>query len=512
MVMTDSATAALEARMARRHHLGQAAMLASWDMQTGLPAGAAEARGETLAALAAERHRLLADPETEALAAAAGAALAEAGPEADPGGWRRANLARIDRLARAARAAPTDLVAALARAEAACETVWRAARPADDFASLRPSLETVTSLVRQRADALVAAGLAPTAHDALLDEFQPGLAAARVDALFAPLAERLPPLLEDALARQDARDRAAPPRPAPAVPTGGQEAAARALIAAVGFDFERGRLGVSAHPFCSGGDDDARITSRYDEADFLSALMAALHETGHALYEQGLPRAWREQPVGRAAGMAVHESQSLLLEMQICRGRPFLGFAAPIVAQAFGRDAADPAFGADALVARAQRLGRGFIRVEADEVSYPLHILLRDRLERGLLSGALAVADLPEAWRAASRALFGRAPETDREGCLQDVHWPAGLFGYFPTYAIGAMAAAQFYEALSAARPRLDAEIAAGDFAGALGWLRAAVHGQGARRGFEALIAEATGAPLGPEAFLRRLAARYGGR
>ena len=219
-------------------------------------------------------------------------------------------------------------------------------------------------------------------------------------------------------------------------------------MAQMGFDFERGRLDESAHPFCGGVPDDIRLTARYEAADVTSGLMAILHETGHALYNAGLPRVWRHQPVGEARGYAVHESQSLLVEMQVCRSPAFLHYLAPLLAETFGRD--DPALSADNLYRRAIHVERGFIRVDADEVTYPLHVILRYRLEKALLEGDLEVADLPGAWNEGMRELLGLTPPDDRVGCLQDIHWSVGAIGYFPCYTLGALMAAQLFEAASA--------------------------------------------------------------
>jgi carboxypeptidase Taq len=275
----------------------------------------------------------------------------------------------------------------------------------------------------------------------------------------------------------------------------------------IGFDFTRGRLDVSAHPFCGGTPDDVRITTRYDESDFARALMAVLHETGHALYQRGLPGEWRLQPVGRARGMAVHESQSLLLEMQVCRSRPFLTFAAPILREAFAGDG--PGWDSEALYRRQIRVQRGLIRVDADEVTYPVHVILRYRLERAMLAGDLVPADLPGAWGEGLRQWLGVAPANDREGCLQDIHWYDGVWGYFPTYTLGALIAAQLFEAAREAIPNLPEKLAQGEFTPLLGWLREQIHSKGSLLSTAELVEAATGRPLGTASFERHLRSRY---
>ena len=278
------------------------------------------------------------------------------------------------------------------------------------------------------------------------------------------------------------------------------------LMKRLGFDFEHGRLDISLHPFCGGTPDDVRITTRYDETNFTRALMGVLHETGHALYEAGLPRRWLGQPVGEARGIAVHESQSLIVEMQSCRSPAFVRFLAGELRRTFGDD---PAFAPDNLVRLYNRVEPGFIRVDADEATYPLHVILRHRLERHLIAGDLAVRDLPAAWNEGMRELLGLTPPDDRMGCLQDIHWPVGAFGYFPCYTLGALLAAQLFRAAEAAIPDLDSAIGRGDFAPLLAWLREKVHGQGAKPGFEELVRQATGGPLAIEPFLEHLRERY---
>jgi len=492
------AYASLEQRFRRLGALREAAGVLHWDMAAVMPVGGAEARSEQLAALDVVCHDLLVEPETADLLDAADRDRAGLAP------WQAANLREMRRQWRHATALDGALVDALAKARHRCEMAWRAARPAGDFALVLPALETLLALIREtamaKADVL---GCEP--YEALLDEHEPGCRRARIDALFEPLAELLPGLVERVLERQAGLP--APLRPEGPFPRERQEALARRLMAALGFDFERGRLDQSLHPFCGGVPDDVRITTRYDEADFMTALMGVLHETGHALYERGLPKDWRLQPVGAARGMALHESQSLLIEMQVCRGRAFLGFAAPMMREAFG--GSGPAWDPDNLARTAQRVARGFIRVDADEVTYPAHVILRYRLETAMLSGALRVADLPGAWNELHRSLLGLVPPDDRRGCLQDIHWYDGAWGYFPTYTLGAMAAAQLFQAALSDRPEIPHAVAGGDFSPLSGWLGAQVHGLGSSLATDEILERATGRPLGLEAFRAHLEQRY---
>jgi len=488
----------LEQRFRRIASLEQAISVLHWDTAAVMPPGGLPARTEQLATVRLIVHQHLTAPETEDLLAEA-----EAVPNAlDP--WQRANLREMRRRWLHAAAVPGGLVEAESRACSACEAVWRKARAESDFAAVLPGLEQILALEREIA-ATKAQRFGTSPYEALLDQYEPGGSVAMIDRLFDELAGFLPDLLEVVLTRQAVSP--PPADPAGPFPIEVQRRVAMRLMERIGFDFAHGRLDVSAHPFCGGTPDDVRITTRYDESDFARALMGVLHETGHALYQRGLPAAWRSQPVGRARGMAVHESQSLLLEMQVCRSRAFLTYAAPILRDAFGSDGAD--WEVDALHRRQIRVRRGLIRVDADEVTYPAHVILRYRLERAMIAGELAPADLPGAWAEGMRELLGVVPDNDREGCLQDIHWYDGNWGYFPTYTLGALIAAQLFEAARGDMPDVTEAIAAGEFAPLLGWLGERVHTKGSLFSTEELVESATGRPLGTASFERHLRDRY---
>ena len=490
-----SAYRALEARFKRLADLRGALAVLHWDRQAMMPAGGSAVRADQEATLQQIAHEWLTSEQT-------GALLEQATNEAaDLDDWQAANLREMRRIHAHATALEPELVAAQARAAARAEMIWREARAAADFERLRPALEEVLALAREEAAAKAAAlGLAP--YDALLDGYEPGLTSQAIDGLLEPLADFLPAFLERVLSRQQ------DPLPIEGpFPAAGQKALGLRLMADLGFDFAHGRLDESLHPFCGGVPDDVRMTARYDETDAATGLMAVLHETGHALYNAGLPRAWRGQPVGRSLGMVAHESQSLLLEMQVCRSRAFLGYLAPLLSATFERDG--DAFGTDNLYRAAIRVARGFIRVDADEVTYPLHVVLRYRLEKALLAGDLPLADLPGAWNEGMRALLGISPPDDRQGCLQDIHWPAGAFAYFPCYTLGALMAAQLFEALRAALPEIEDQIGQGEFRPLLAWLRANIHQRGSLLDTPTLLTEITGRPLDPQPFLDHLQRRY---
>ena len=437
----------LEQRFRRLSHIGGAMAMLHWDSATMMPPGGAEARAEQLATLTAIHHEQLTD--------AALAGLLDEAEAADLGPWQAANLGEMRRTWRRAAALTADLAAAYSRATSASEMSWREARGSNDFARVAPLLDEVLRLIREiaaaRAEVL---GCAP--YDALLDGYDPDLRAAEIDAVFSDLEAFLPVFIERAEAHQTAG-----PQPVPLAgpfPADIQRTLTERLLDAVGFETAYGRLDVSHHPFTGGIPDDVRITTRYREDDFTESLMAVLHEAGHALYERGLPREWRDQPVGQSRGMTVHESQSLLMEMHACRSAEFIGFLAPLVRHAFAGEGAG--WEADNLRRLYVRIEPGLIRVEADEATYPLHVILRYRLERALLAGDLTVADLPGAWRAGMAASLGVQPADDKDGCMQDIHWYAGEFGYFPTYTLGALAAAQLFAAAKEAVPEIMPAIA----------------------------------------------------
>ena len=494
------------ARLAKRFEkiatINEAAAMLGWDASAMMPPGGGEARGDQLAVLAGLSHGLLTEPAT-----ANDIAEAEAGAwstTAGEGEWHVANLALIRRAHTRATALPAELVEAQSRANSACEKVWRTARADNDFAAVAPLLTEVVNLTRQAAAAL-APVLKLSPYDALMDGFQPGIGAADVAPVFAGYQAFLATVLPAAIEKQNAG-------PAPILPAGpfaeaAQEALCRAMSERVGLDYRSARLDRSTHPFCGGTPTDVRITTRYSTHDFAQSLLGVLHETGHAMYERGLPAAFARQPVGEAAGMAAHESQSLIVEMQACRSDAFLSFLGPELHGVFGGDPAP--YRAENLARLWRRVGRGAIRVDADEMTYPAHVILRFRLEQALISGDLAVTDLPGAWNEGLHALLEVSPPDDARGCLQDIHWYDGAFGYFPSYTLGAMAAAQLMAAARRGVPRLDAAMATGDLSPLMGWLRAKVHGVGSLLGFNDLMRAATGKQLDPEDFTAHLTARY---
>jgi carboxypeptidase Taq len=487
----------LEQEWQRLHAFSGALSLLRWDAAVMMPRGSADVRGEQLAAIETEQHALLTSPKVSRLLERALAGTAELDE------WQKANLREMNRQREHAIATPISLITRLARATSLAEVRWAEAREKQDFAIFAPHLEEVLHLVRDRAALLgQALGLAP--YDALVDGFTPGLRSSEIDTVFRTLSRRLPTLIREVIERQAQQ----PPlsisgRFAP----GRQRALIVEVMKAFGFPFDRGRLDESDHPFTEGVAGDMRITTKLDGADPFKGLLAALHETGHALYDLGVPREWRTQPVGKERGIALEESQSLLIEMIVCRSRPFLTWLKPLLEKHFAVSGA--AWEVDNLYRSLTQVRRGAIRVDADELTYPMHVVLRYGIERDLLEGRLAVRDLPEAWNKGLADRLGVTPANAAEGCLQDIHWAHGSFGYFPSYAIGAVIAAQLFEALRADTPDLDERLARGEFASVTSWLAEHVHAEGARLTPPELVKQATGKALTAASSLRYLESKY---
>lgn len=488
----------LEARKRRVSALNNAMGILHWDQQTMMPSGAAPERAAVLAELSVMLHELETGSELSDLI---DAAEAEAG-QLDP--WQRANLREIRHQFIHANAMPATLIEKIVLAQSESEMTWRVARANNDFASLAPKLDTLFQLKREEAS-VKAAVMGVTPYEALLDQFDPGRREAQVDAIFADLEEFLPPFVQQVMDIQAALPQ--PLLPQGPFPIERQTQLSHDIMRVFGFPFERGRLDTAHHPFSGGADGDIRITTRYDEADFTKSLMAVIHETGHALYEHGRPAQWRGQPVGNSRGMTLHESQSLLLEMQAARSSEFIRFLLPTVQRALG--GAGPEWEVENILRLYRRVEPGLVRVFADEVTYPLHVILRYRLERAILAGQLSVRELPGAWNDLMQQLLGVRPADDTDGVMQDVHWPEGIFGYFPTYSLGAMAAAQLFAAARRDNPDILPGLARGDITPLFGWLDTHIRSQGCLYMPDELIARATGSGLDTAAFKAHVRARY---
>ena len=459
----------------------------SWDQETVMPSKGGEGRAEEASAMAAILHARQTDPRIgDWLATINAGAL-------DPAAARDVALTARDH--DRARKVPARLAAELAGLTTRAQGIWATARKASNFSAFAPTLAQVIALKREEAEAIAAPGQTP--YDALLQDFEPGAKAADLTAMFARLRAGLVPLAEQA----------AETGPAPALSGhfahAAQMALARDVATAFRYDWDAGRLDLAVHPFSSGGRGDARITTRVDEGDPFNCLYSTIHEVGHAVYEQNIAADLFGRPSGDAASMGVHESQSRFFENAVGRSRPFAEWLQPRVRAALGDTApATP----DAFFRAANRIAPGFIRTEADEVHYNLHVLMRFDLERALIAGELAAADLADAWRARAEADFGAPPPDDARGALQDVHWSVGLFGYFPTYSLGNLYAAELEVAMRRDLPAMDDLMAAGDLAPLVGWMTTHIHSHGSILPAPALIEQAAGKTPDEAALLAHLA------
>jgi carboxypeptidase Taq len=479
----------------RLHRLQHLASIAGWDQAANMPPKGNEARAAALAELAALMHRLRTDPSL-----ADRLARAEQEPLSD---YQRANLREIHRDWRYANALPTELIERRQMASSRCEHAWRTLRPANDWAGFLGQWKPVLAIAREEAELLSQqTGLGK--YDALMDRFEPGMTSAELDRVFGAVRQWLPNLIRRVVEKQS---REAAQESVGPFSIAAQRELCRKMVQRLGFDFEAGRLDTSTHPFSGGVPEDVRITTRYREDRFLPALMGTVHETGHGRYEQNRPRDWLGQPVSEARSMAIHESQSLSFEMQLGGHPGFAQVVSPMLAEAFGMQ---PAFEPGNLHRLLTRVQRGLIRVDADEVTYPAHVILRYEIERPLIEGLIEPEDVPALWDAKMQELLGLDTRGNFEdGPMQDVHWPESLFGYFPCYSLGAMYAAQWFAAMRRALPDLDARISRGEWAPLFDWLRDNIWSQASRWATDELTIQASGEVLNPAFFRAHLEARY---
>ncbi|MFG0307161.1 MAG: carboxypeptidase M32 [Phycisphaerales bacterium JB040] len=495
------AYARLVALRAEAAHLQSVSALLGWDQETYMPARAAPARAAQSGLMAALVHQRSTDPRIGELIRI----CEEDGELNRAGSITAAELRELRRDYEKATRLPESLVRELAEAGSAAQQAWKAARSDDDFGAFRPHLEKMMGLSRAKAEALgVPDG--GELYDALLDQYEPGARSADIEATFTPLRERLSAFV------QDIADNGTPPDTSMldvTVPEPAQHAFGLEVLAAMGFDLEAGRLDTTTHPFCEGtAPGDTRLTTRYRESRFTDALYGTMHEGGHGLYEQGLPKSVGEagMPSQDSVSLGIHESQSRLWENFVGRSEAFWTWAKPIADRHFG----DALKGVSpAQMAKAVNTAQpSFIRVEADEGTYNLHVMLRFDLERAMVRGDLAPGDLPGVWNERFRELFGLDVPSDAKGCMQDVHWSFGLIGYFPTYTLGNLYAAQQWEALNRAMPDLDRQIARGEFSNLLAWLKTHIHVHGRRYPAGELNKMATGHELSADPLMKHLERR----
>lgn len=478
--------------------LGSISAVLDWDEQTHLPPQGVEFRANQSSFLAGLAHQRLTSPAIGDRLAA----LEESPATRDPHSDAAVNILHIRRDYDRARKLPAALVEEMARTTVLAQQAWAQARQKSDFPAFAPWLDRVMALKRQEAACIGSASGSP--YDALLDKYEPGATSAQIADVFESLRQPLVTLIGK-IARA--------PRQAPievlerSFPVDRQEAFAREAAAAIGFDFTAGRLDTSVHPFCSGiAPGDTRMTTRYDDHYFGDAFFGVLHETGHGMYEQGLPREHFGTPRGRAVSLGIHESQSRLWENLVGRSRPFWTFFLPKLRVAFGESLAG--VNDDDWYFAINDVRPSFIRVEADEATYNLHILLRFEMEQAILAGSISAADVPALWNQKMQTYLGITPPDDARGCLQDVHWSAGLVGYFPTYTLGNLYAAQFMRKARQDLADLESHFSRGDFTPLLDWLRKHVHQHGQKYSGAELVRNATGQDLTAEPLLQHLAAK----
>lgn len=469
--------------------LGQVMGRLGWDQETTMPRGAAEQRGEEMAALEGVLHARASDTRLGDLLE-----VAEA-----PDAAAKAQLHEVKRSYNRAVKVPGALAQEIARVTSVAQGIWAQARAAEDVAAFLPTLAEVVRLKREEASALAQGG---DLYDAMVDDYEPGMKGADIAAMFGAMRPRLVAL----------RDKVLGSSKQPKALTGSfaadsQMRLSRDLATAFGYDWTRGRLDIAVHPFSSGSGNDVRITTRVAEADPFNCFYSTIHEVGHACYEQNVDPDYLLTPIGKGVSMGVHESQSRIYENQLGRSRAFTGYLYAQMRERFGEFGAGSA---DDFFATVNRVQPGYIRTESDEVQYNLHIMMRFDLERALVTGDLQVGDLEAAWNDRFKADFGVAVDRPSHGMLQDVHWSVGLFGYFPTYSLGNLYAGCLHKALRADQPGLDADLARGDLTAATGWLREKVQRHGALYAPRDLIAGAIGGQPSEAPLLDYLEAKFG--
>lgn len=485
----------LTALQLRLHRLGHMQALATWDRMTQMPAGGAAARAAAQAELAQLLRDLKHDPSLHAQFA-----LAEREPLSE---LQRVNLQLMQREQRLSQAVSNETAARVLQCSDATMATWNSARQANDWQSFSSPLRQLVAAVRDEAEQLGQA-LGLSRYDALLERHEAGLRTLRVKNLFGEVAQWLPGLIQQVRDRQSTEEVIEPEGP---FPIEAQRQLCQTIIGMLGFDFERGRLDASAHPFTGGVPEDVRLTTRYKEGTFLPSLLATMHEAGHACYFQHLPREWLGQPLTEPHSAALHEGQALSFERQLAPSLAFAQALSPLLKAAFG---AQVAFEPHNLWRLMTRVQPGLIRVEADELTYPAHIILRTEIELDLIDGAIDVDDIPAAWNERMQRLLGVDTRGHfSQGPLQDMHWARGMFGYFPTYLVGAMVAAQCNAAMRVDMPDLDVRIAAGDLEGVGSWLKPRVWQVGAQFNVEDLLRQITGEGLNPDCLRRHFERRY---
>lgn len=477
-------------------HFNHLAAICGWDQAAMMPAGGNEARSEAMAALSVHLHQLQTQPQLADWFAQANEEKLDT--------QEQSVLRELKRQWQQANVLPEDLVQAKSLAGSKCEHAWRTQRGENDWAGFANNWKEVVKLSKEEAQIRAeSTGLTP--YDAMLDIYEPGTSSASLDNIFADVKGWLPPLIDQVIEKQKSELFV---QPNGDFPTETQKALGLQVMDLLQFDFNHGRLDESVHPFCGGVPTDVRLTTRYDRNDFVQSLMGIVHETGHARYEQGLPKAFSGTPAGEARSMGIHESQSLFMEMQVGRSEAFIGKLAELSGKAFSDN--DPKIFVPSNFQKLYtRVKKDFIRVDADELTYPAHVILRYEIERDLINGKIQYSDLPELWDSKMQAYMGISTKGNyKNGCMQDIHWTDGAFGYFPSYTLGAMYAAQFMASMKKTVD-VDAAIISGDLSPIFDWLSTNIWSKGSLLTTDELVKAATGETLNAAHFQAHLNNRY---
>lgn len=477
-------------------HFNHLAAICDWDQAAVMPAGGNQARSEAMAELSVHIHGLNTQPQLEDW-------FAEAETE-QLNSEDKATLRELKRQWQQANVLPESLVQAKSLAGSKCEHAWRTQRGENDWQGFEKNWAEVVKLSQEEAQIRAEVnGLSP--YDAMLDIYEPGTSSESLDNLFSDVKTWLPDLIDQVIDKQASEQFI---QPQGTFDTNEQKALGLEVMKLLQFDFNHGRLDESVHPFCGGVPTDVRITTRYDESEFVQSLMGIVHETGHARYEQGLPKALSGLPSGEARSMGIHESQSLFFEMQVGRSDAFIEHLARLAGQHFGSH--NPQlFSQDNFQKLYTRVKKDFIRVDADELTYPAHVILRYEIERDLINGKIKHTDVPELWNQKMQQYLGLSTEGNfKNGCMQDIHWTDGAFGYFPSYTLGAMYAAQFMAAMKQSVD-VDGAIASGDLSPIFTWLEEKIWSNGSLLTTDELVKQATGETLNASFFQAHLKSRY---
>lgn len=483
------------------HNLEHAISILSWDDAVNMPSGGATSRAESTKELSLIIHDTLKDQKIADIFIELDETMGTR-PEEE-----QAHYKEIKRVYQNENALPSDLISAQIMATSECEQKWRQYRKENNWNDFLPYFEEVLKLKKEEA-AIRSEQMGLSPYDSLMNLFEPGSTSEQIDKLFTNLKSFLPDFLVTVLEKQQKMEIT---NPEGNFPISKQKELGLQIMKSLGFDFNHGRLDISHHPFCGGVADDVRLTTRYDEDDFTESLMGIIHETGHSLYEQNLPKAWRPYPVGAARSMGIHESQSIFYEMQVGRSNSFLKYILPILKNDFSKNVTNSTFwDEENFFNFYHKVERGLIRTSADEVTYPLHIIMRYELEKRMIEGRLEAKDLPEAWNVSMINYFDLDTKNNfRNGCMQDVHWYSGAFGYFPSYTLGAINAAQLFSSLEKGNPEIRSQISKGNLDEVANFLRKNIWKRGSFVSSNDLIKDATGEEMSAKYFKEHLESRY---